>query len=79
MNINELCEEIGDKAQELIKDQLKEHMNDQPYEMQCGDCGKDIIVSEQRVDDDFDLIITVARCECKDEELREEGRQEESE
>ena len=67
MVVREISEEIGDKAEDIIKEQLRTHMEGQPYEIKCGDCGKDLTVSEQRVDDDFDLFITVDRCECKDE------------
>lgn len=42
---------------------IQQHMEAQPYEATCAECGREITV-ESQVDKDFDLRLTVPVCEC---------------
>lgn len=49
-----------------LNEVLKDHMEEQPYKITCGECG-DQLDCDVDVDNDFDLIITVNQCKtCVD-------------
>jgi len=50
----------------VIENELKEHMEIQPYELKCDACCVDLSFTK-RVDNDFDLIISVEPCKCQKE------------
>ena len=40
----------------------KEHMDNQPWSLVCGECGDDLTLTEKRLDAELDLYLTVAPC-----------------
>jgi len=47
-----------------IEKLIHEHMEQQPYEAKCGQCGRDLDVTAT-VDGDLDLRLVVPICECQ--------------
>ena len=46
-----------------IEDIIKNHMNEQPYEIKCSECGRDLNF-DRKLDLDQDLTIEVYPCDC---------------
>ena len=46
-----------------FKEIIMAHMQDQPFETSCADCGKTVAL-DITVDRDFDMTITVPVCKC---------------
>lgn len=44
-----------------LENQLRKHMDDQPYSIDCFECGEKLEV-EKKVDVDFDLLLDVHPC-----------------
>ena len=56
-----------------IKDIITRHMNSQPYEIRCSQCGYDSVYTTE-IDSDYDLKIQVEPCKfCTDSEANEES------
>ena len=60
---------------EDLENIIAKHMQDQPYDIICSDCGM-ILETSTSIDSDFDLNITVEPCETCLEEARTEGKNE---
>ncbi|MBU8921735.1 MAG: hypothetical protein KOO63_07945 [Bacteroidales bacterium] len=52
----------------VMKDEVQYHLEQQPTECLCNECGKDVDF-EASVGDDQDLTIIAFRCECAIEEI----------
>ena len=49
---------------EAFEEQIKDHMESQPYKLTCAECGADLEFYME-MDKDFDISIEVFRCKCK--------------
>ena len=52
---------------DTFEDMVKDHMDDQPYNITCGECGGDLDFTKS-IDNDYDLTICVSPCTCTKEE-----------
>lgn len=69
-----------------IEDQLENHfneeledsrdMNDQPYSIECSECGGEVSIHSKVVDCDNDLLLTIKPCENCIEAAKEEAKEE---
>jgi len=48
-----------------IESIIEEHVKSQPYDITCEQCGE-ILDHETKMDSDFDLTITVTKCDCEE-------------
>jgi len=48
----------------IVEKEIKEHMEMQPYKLECKGCGVDLSFTKS-IDNDFDLLISVEPCECQ--------------
>jgi len=55
-----------------VEKMLKNHMDNQPYEIVCA-CGKDLDVFKHSVDNDYELSLTVGPCPDCMAEAKAEG------
>ena len=58
---------------ELIMERIKDHVNVQPYQIQCNDCGNDLNVHVDKIDGDLDIYIYVDPCATCMAGAREDG------
>lgn len=45
---------------------IRDHLERQPYEVNCSECGKEVKYTK-KIDNDLDIIVTVEPCTCKNE------------
>jgi hypothetical protein len=63
----------------LMEDSVKSHMESQPYEMKCSECGALLTADETDLDNDLDLYIKVAPCQtCLDDAVEDAKKEMES-
>lgn len=55
-----------DPIAEAARYSLREHMESQPYEVKCADCGGEVACTAT-VDSDNDLILVVEPCKCAED------------
>lgn len=48
----------------IIENEIKNHMENQPYELKCDKCGVNLNFTKN-VDNDFDLLISIEPCNCQ--------------
>ena len=46
-----------------LSDHIVEHLDNQPFMIECSECGADLGVTSREVDEDFDLFIKVEPCQ----------------
>ena len=46
-----------------VDEAVKEHMEEQPFDIHCDDCGKTLECGTVKVDEEMDLLISVSPCE----------------
>lgn len=46
-----------------IEEEIKSHMENQPYKCTCENCGSDVEL-DVSLDGDLDMIVTVPICKC---------------
>lgn len=54
-----------------IRDLIEEHINQQPYEIKCDDCGVELEASDTTVHSDLDITVTVPVCSCAEKKIEE--------
>lgn len=57
---------------DYFKEMVRDHMEDQPYKITCGECG-DQLDCDSELDKDFDLTITVHQCKTCTSNAYDEG------
>lgn len=60
-SLEQMASEIEDACTKIIKDQ--------PYNVKCGECGKDLEATTE-IDSDGDMIVIVDQCPCILEEYK---------
>lgn len=53
-----------------IEEIIKRHMENQPFDIRCSECGEELNVYQKKIDSGLDLILDIDPCECckKEEE-----------
>ncbi len=54
-----------------VENMLDDHMEDQPYRVECYCCGKELTIAETSHDSDFDLTVVVEPCDCVKKEKKD--------
>ena len=60
------------EVEEVLRSMIASHMEDQPWDVVCSDCGKGLEYST-RIDGDYDLYLTVEPCGCREPEVDDAG------
>ena len=47
----------------IIEKEIKDHMDEQPYKIECSECGKELD-KNSTIDSDYDLSVVVYPCDC---------------
>ena len=48
---------------DIVEKEIKNHMENQPYKIECCECGKEV-EKDTTVDGDYDLSVVVYPCKC---------------
>lgn len=56
---------IESAVEDLVSKYLEDHMEAQPYSIECSYCGANLSITRSRVDGDFDLHLQVEPCDCQ--------------
>ena len=59
-----------------IENLIDAHMDNQPYSIECNDCGNKLDVASSSYDHEKDLNLVVTACQTCVENAKEEGREE---
>ena len=59
-----------------IEDLVNDHMDRQPYEISCSECGGKLTVAGKDIDSDKDMMLEVAPCEKCLANAHDEGKRE---
>ena len=63
----DLKEDMLFDIQDIMHNTIVDHMENQPYNCVCAECGEDLSITT-KIDDDYDLTITVEPCQCVKED-----------
>ena len=58
-------EKAFDDLRTGVEEMVKEHLENNPYRVECGHCGKQLEFASE-LDKDLDLIVTVYKCDCSE-------------
>ena len=75
--VEEYVKEVLENAKEdIVEDfmaRVCDHMNEQPYKTMCNECGEDLDIHLDKIDNDNDLYVYVDPCQRCLKEAQENG------